>query len=62
MTYKRKTRDTWELWINYGQGWEHELTEFTLQEIKERQTEYWDNYPEYPTKVKTRRESIEQQS
>lgn len=34
--YQRKTRDTWELWIDYGQGWEHETTELSWREFKEQ--------------------------
>ena len=26
-TYQRKTRDEWQMWSNYGYGWEHELSE-----------------------------------
>lgn len=59
MPYTRKTRDTWELHVDYGQGWEHELTEFTRSEIRQRLKEYHENCPEYPTTVVRRRERIE---
>jgi hypothetical protein len=59
MTYVRKTVDTWQMWVNYGQGFEHELTESTYKEIRERRKEYRENCPEYPTKIKFRREKKE---
>jgi hypothetical protein len=51
MSYVRKTRDEWRLWVNYGQGWEHEVSEDNRREIKQRQKEYWANCPEYPNKI-----------
>ena len=56
--YKRKTRDTWQLHVNYGQGWEHEITEDSRREIKDRVAEYRANFPKYPVKVVTKRERI----
>lgn len=56
MSYLRKTIDTYELWINYGQGFEHELTEESYKEIKDRLKEYRDNCPQYPVKMKRKRE------
>jgi hypothetical protein len=32
MAYQRKTRDVYRLFVDYGQGWEHELDEFSLRE------------------------------
>lgn len=52
MPYVRKTQDEWQLWIDYGQGWEYETAEYTRKEIKQRQKEYRENCPEYPTKIK----------
>ncbi len=34
MIYQRKTRDVWCLWVNYGQGYELELTEETRNEAR----------------------------
>lgn len=34
MAYQRKTRNIWYLWVNYGQGYELELTEETREEAK----------------------------
>lgn len=31
MAYQRKTRDVWRFYVDYGQGWEHELDEFSLR-------------------------------
>jgi hypothetical protein len=51
MTYIRKTRDEFQLHINYGQGWEHEISEDTRKEAKQRQKEYRENCPQYPTRI-----------
>lgn len=42
----------WHLLVNYGQGWEHEVTEDTRKEAIQRQKEYRENCPEYPTKIR----------
>jgi hypothetical protein len=57
--YTRKTQDTYQLHVNYGQGWEHELSEDSRQEILARVKEYRENCPQYPVKVVKRRERIE---
>jgi hypothetical protein len=49
MAYQRKTRDEYRLYVNYGQGWEHETTENTFAELKAQQKCYRDNCPQYPT-------------
>lgn len=41
--YQRKTRDRWDLVTNYGYGWETEVSEYSLKEIKERKREYLEN-------------------
>lgn len=51
MTYQRKTSDEYRLHVNYGQGWEHEVSEETYKEIRERRKEYSENCPEYETKI-----------
>ena len=58
MAYQRKTKDTWELWLNYGYGWEYTTGEDSRREIKERCKEYRENQPEYPRKIKMVREPI----
>lgn len=59
MAYQRKTRDVWRLYVNYGQGWEHELDESTRAEMRQRVKEYQENCPQYPVKVEKGRERIE---
>jgi hypothetical protein len=56
----RKTRDVWRLYVNYGygHGWEHELTEDSWREARERLREYRANCPEYPIKAVKGRERI----
>lgn len=56
-TYQRKTKDEYQLHINYGfgHGYEHEVSEDTWEEIKERRKEYRENCPQYPTKIILRR-------
>jgi len=42
---ERTTIDAWEILCNYGDGWEHECTEFTLRQTKQRLKEYRENSP-----------------
>lgn len=60
MAYQRKTRDTWQLWVRYGDtyGWEHELTEKTYKAAREQAKTYRENCPEYPVQIRYRRERI----
>lgn len=58
MKYQRKTQDEYQLLANYGQGWEHETTEQTRAEIKERLKEYRANAPQYSYKIVTKRVKI----
>lgn len=60
-TYKRKTRDCWRFYVNYGfgNGWEHEITEYTWAEMKENRKAYRENCP-YPLRVVFGRERIEE--
>ena len=53
--YKRKTVDEYRLYVNYGQGWEHETTEESYRELREQQRCYRENCPEYPTKLVIKR-------
>lgn len=43
------------LFVNYGQGWEHETTESSPRAIVQRVREYRANAPEYPVKWKSAR-------
>jgi len=45
----------WKLYVNYGQGWEYEIFEERLIDIKQRAKEYRENAP-YPVKVSEGRE------
>lgn len=36
MSYIRKTTDEYQLHVDYGYGWEHELSEYTLGEAIQR--------------------------
>lgn len=56
MAYTRKTIDVWEMYVDYGCGWEYELSEYSLQEIKKRKKEYKENCPQYPVKIVKKRE------
>jgi hypothetical protein len=59
MSYKRKTRDEWQLHVNYGQGWEHEISEDSFREARDRRREYRENCPEYPVRLLCKRVRIE---
>ena len=59
MKRERKTRDVWRFYLNYGQGWEHEITEFTLAGMRENRKAYRENCPEYPLRIRRGRERIE---
>lgn len=43
MAYVRKTVDEWQIWTNYGYGWEHENTETTRADGLRSLREYRDN-------------------
>ena len=57
---KRKTRDVWDFYVDYGGGWEYEYSENSLSDAKRLQKEYSDNYPQYPTRIVRRREKIKE--
>jgi len=57
--YQRKTVDCWRMYVNYGYGWEHELTEYSKTEINDRKREYAENCPQYPVRVVKGRERKE---
>jgi hypothetical protein len=59
MARKRTTRDEWQLHVNYGQGWEHEISEDTFREARARQKEYRENCPQYATKIVSRRVKLD---
>jgi len=47
------------MYVNYGYGWEHELTEYSKTEINDRKREYAENCPQYPVRVVKGRERKE---
>jgi hypothetical protein len=57
---QRKTRDEWQLWSNYGFGWEHELSEDTAKEMRQRLQEYRINCPQYQFKAVKKRVKIDE--
>lgn len=62
MAYKRKTADEYQLHVNYGYGWEHELSEYTLEEARQRRKEYAENCPQYPTRIVKKRIPIKEET
>lgn len=56
MARQRKTIDTFEIHVNYGygDGWEHEVTEFTRFAARQAKKAYQDNTP-YRIKIVNRR-------
>lgn len=59
MTYKRKTKDEYQMHSNYGYGWECEVSEDTRKEIKIRLKEYRENCPNGQYKIVVRRIKIQ---
>jgi hypothetical protein len=57
MSYTRKTKTCWRFFVNYGQGWEHEVTEYTVPEMKDNRQAYFENC-KYPLKIVRGRERI----
>jgi hypothetical protein len=55
--YKRKTIDCWKFYLNYGQGWEHEITEYSKEMMKINKKAYMEN-SQYPLKIVKKREKI----
>jgi len=52
MTYQRITRDEWQMWSNYGYGWEEESAASTFREIRDTVREYRENAPQGSYKIK----------
>jgi len=55
MARERKTIDVWHVLVDYGQGYEHECTEFHHFAAIEQRRTYRANCP-YPVKIKRTRE------
>ena len=47
----RTTIDCWRFFVDYGNGWEHEITEFTREDMQENRKAYDENC-EYPVRIK----------
>lgn len=60
MAYKRKTRDCWRLYVDYGEGWEYEGTDYSKADARKTQKAYSENCPQYPTKIVKGRERIQE--
>ena len=61
MAYKRKTKDEYELYGNYGYGWDYILTEDDRLEAKKQLKCYNENEPGVPHKIIKRRVKIEEE-
>lgn len=55
MTYKRKTQDEFQIWGNYGQGFEELTAESSHIEARNRIKEYRQNQPEGAYKIVIKR-------
>lgn len=61
MSYKRKTIDRWDIMVNYGYGWECEVSEYTWVEAKQTAKEYRENaFGRFSVKIEKRREKLEE--
>lgn len=58
MAYTRKTRDVWEIQVNYGYGWECETAETSAADAKAQAKCYRENV-HFPVRIVKRREPIE---
>jgi len=56
--YIRKTVDTWQIWTNYGYGWELECIEMSRKEARENVRAYRENAPGVQLRVIKKREPI----
>lgn len=58
MAYQRKTIDTFEILTNYGygDGWEHECTEFSYRAARETRRVYLENVPGGRVRIRARRD------
>ena len=57
--YKRKTKDIYEIWTNYGYGWECETRATTYAEAKQLYKDYLYN-TDARVKIEKRRERLEE--
>ena len=59
MAYVRTTKDEFHLHVDYGGGWEHEVTEETRVDVIAQVKTYRENCPQYPVKWTRNRVPIE---
>ena len=55
MAYIRKTRDEWEIWGDYGQGWEYCTGADNYKEARTLLFQYREEMPKYPHNLVKRR-------
>lgn len=58
MARKRVTVDEYQIHVNYGGSWEHEISEDTRKEALARLKEYRENCPQYPATIVKKRVRI----
>jgi hypothetical protein len=58
--YERKTRDEYQIWVKYGSayGFEHEITEDSWKDARDRVREYRENCPQYPVRIVKKRVAL----
>ncbi len=56
MTKPRKTVDCWRFWLNYGHGWEHEITEYSRKAMLVNKKAYLENC-RFPLRIRKGRET-----
>lgn len=47
---KQPVKYEYRLYVNYGQGWEHEVSDDSISGIRQTTREYRENCPQYPVK------------
>ena len=55
MAYERKTVDVWEIWSNYGYGWEVECEGDDWKSARQLLRDYNENAPQEDHKLRHRR-------
>jgi hypothetical protein len=58
MAKARTTLDFWDIQVNYGQGWESEIEEFSWLAAKEQLRSYRVNAPQYPVRAVKKRDKL----
>ena len=61
MKIRNKRKDVkmeFVMYVDYGQGFEYELTEDSVEEIEQRKKEYREDCPQYPIKIIMRKKEV----